>query len=68
MPAVFRETHLDALLLPGNVRKRLKGLGIWYLEDLALVSHDDLLNLHGIGTATMNYIRNALSSVGLQLA
>jgi len=68
MSAVFRETHLDALLLPGNVRKRLNGLGIWYLEDLALVSHHDLLNLNGIGTATMDYIRHALCSVGLQLA
>lgn len=67
MKAAFvRETHVDLLPFLKKTISRLKKLSVWYLEDIADLSEQELLRERGFGLGTAATINVLLQSVGLQ--
>lgn len=64
--AFVRETHVDLLPFPKKTISRLKKLSVWYLEDIADLSAQELLRERGFGLGTVVAIDALLQSVGLQ--
>jgi hypothetical protein len=52
-------------LLPAPARRALENAGVVTLEKLSLMSKSEVLNLHGIGPASIPKLQRALKSKGL---
>lgn len=65
--AYVRETHVELLPFPKKTISRLKKLSVWYLEDFADLSAQELLRERGFGIGTVATIDGLLKEVGLQL-
>lgn len=64
--AFVRETHVDFLPFPRKTISRLKKLSVWYLEDIADLSAQELLRERGFGLGTVAAIDVLLQGVGLE--
>ncbi|MFS8532493.1 helix-hairpin-helix domain-containing protein [Sphaerobacter thermophilus] len=63
------ETAVDLpTTLAQPARRALLGAGYTRLEDLARVTEDQLLQLHGIGPKALAQLREALAARGLAFA
>jgi len=65
--AYVRETHVELLPFPKKTISRFKKLSVWYLEDFADLSAQELLRERGFGVGTVATIDGLLQGVGLQL-
>ncbi len=67
-----QEVQSDTLNLPVGIGKpasrALEAAGIKKLTDFALVSEEELLKLHGMGSKAVRIIAAALEEQGLQFA
>lgn len=64
--AYLRDTHVELLPFPKKTISRFKDLSVWYLEDFADLSAQELLRERGLGVGTVATIDGLLQGVGLQ--
>ncbi|WP_321941674.1 MULTISPECIES: DNA-directed RNA polymerase subunit alpha C-terminal domain-containing protein [Paraburkholderia] len=60
--------RLQSLALPLRIENLLRGDGVWFIYELCERSESDLRRMRGMGSTSIQSIRDALSKRGLTLA